>query len=214
MKCKVKNAQMNSRISASELKKYVVVAHVDYLYHSTCVRNAKSKEYFDELVESQITAEYIEEQKRTGKYDWQCRERIYEPLPKEGEFSTRLDIEKYFTVTNKCCYTFFQEDWVFLRYPTLKPLRLFDVRAYVEDHLVNMKWVDMWKERCAFRNSLWKRAAELDMDGFFDLEDCVEVCLFNAIDCVGNFYTILPHPPHDHPVNHAPELAALHLSKF
>lgn len=204
---------MNSRISAQELQKYVQVAHVDYLYHSTCVRNEKSKEYFDDLVECHITQEYIDELIREGEYDYQCKELVYTPLPKEGEFSTRLDIEKYFTVTNECCYSF-NEDWVFLRYPTLRPIRLFDVEAYIKDHLMNMEWMDMWKERCAFRNSLWKRAKELNIDGFFGLEDCVEVCLFNASDCVGNFYTILSHPSNDHPVNHAPELEALCLSKF
>lgn len=75
------------------------------------------------------------------------------------------------------------------------------------------EWTVSWKERCLFRNTLWTLANELGIDGFLDTEDCIEVCLFNAIECVGNYYTILPCPEDECKVGHEGEKRELKLTK-
>ncbi len=106
-------------------------------------------------------------------------------MPEFGKFSERLDnIKKHFTITPLCNYTFYGIDAVFLQYKVIKPLKLLDVRAvscFAEWH----RDIDILIEK-------------FNLDGFLNKQDCTEISLYRASDCVDSNYKILPFKDEEH----------------
>jgi len=159
------------------------------LYHCTAIRNESLEEYFAQLVENGLP-------ENNANVEFPLVD--YRPLPEYGSFSTRLDIEKFFTTTELCTVEM-PCDWVYLKYTTTRPIRLFNLFKYFKDYMRTHKhsnWKESWDVRCHFRSELRYHAKELNIDGVMNIEGCMEICLFHADACVSPDYVILPQPTH------------------
>ena len=160
---------------------YIKKCNIQYLYHTTFIYNKKTYDYYNEISI--------------------CNKNF--TFPEVNDFPTRLDIMKFFTVTQNCNYLspWLDYDGIFLRYETKKPLYLFDVIKYKKDFPSHSESEIEWLLTIMLRNQI---------DGYIDREDCIELCLFNAIDCVFDKYEIVESGKCDYDI--AKEYEALKVS--
>lgn len=101
---------------------------------------------------------------------------------KWGPSPRELNIKKFFTATRHCNYSspWMGNDEVFLRYPVKRPFRL---RVGRKDH----------DETCVYDadNDRYTCEHRKNCDGYIDVEDHVEICLWNAADVVGEDFEII-----------------------
>lgn len=126
----------------------VITADLRYLYHATGINNEDSQEYMNELLDCGI------------------------PLPPFGQFSTDIKRPKFFTITPHFSYCM-EKNYVLLRYSTIHPLRLvdvrgsmFDMRSEVVPHAERKDW-----------DNLYSWIDEQKLDGYIAQEDSVEIYL-------------------------------------
>ena len=155
-----------------------IVSNIKKINHSTSRFTEESKEHFDEIQE--YIPGYV--------------------LPAFGEFPTKLDILKYFTVTKGCYY--YCNSMVFLEYDVLRPLVLVNMIEIIKQS--GLKDIN---EINAYRNALVDMLSLIDqLDGYIDGADCIELSLFRANECVGD-YRIIEHEQCDY--DHDKELAVI-----
>lgn len=135
----------------------------DKLYHVTTIYNDKSKEELYEKTKEKNT-EFIPN---------------YE-LPNINEFHTKLDIPKWFTISQDDSFHYLSPwiGWneVILEYNIIKPLKLLDLRD---------------DEKYGSRKYFKYIHTNDSVDGYIGYEDVIEVYLKNAIDYLDKNYKII-----------------------
>jgi len=133
---------------------------VEKLYHATVINDGKQKEKYDELID--VYPDFT--------------------VPAIGEYSTRLDIEKWFSLRPcKAYISSLESEYVMLEYNVTKcPLRLAATPfASGNPHVRKLR-------------------RRKKIDGYFFFADILEVCLFSAEDCVDDEPSIVT--PKEDPV--------------
>lgn len=133
------------------MNQYIFPITLPYLFHSTYRFYGEMDNYWQTQVEEDL------------------------PIPPVGRYRTALHPNKWFAVLpvlpyHKCGHS------VNLRYPTLRPIRLFDFDQYQKDH-----------HSAELLGDLLQRLGPIDADGLFMMADMIEVMLFDPAQVLSPF---------------------------